>query len=90
MEIKWTDDDPETGDKRYLKADRFGGFWKFHYRVKRRDIWKRLQPTIAMWEHVLDSLERRYRREEVTDDELRQVKQIVADLVARRKLAEEP
>jgi len=85
MEIKWTDTDPETGERRYLKADRFAGFWKFQYRSKRRDIWKRLMPTLDMWETVLDGLERRYqRREGVNEEDIQQVQRIMADLEARQ------
>lgn len=85
MEIKWTDADPETGERRYLRAERFAGFWKFHYRVKRRDIWKRLMPTPEMWAVVLDGLERRYqRREGVSEEDLHQVKRIVADIELKK------
>lgn len=91
MEIKWTEDDPDSGERRFIKADRFAGFWKFHYRSSRRGIWTRLHPpTIDMWEQVLDALERRYqRREGVTEDDLKQVQRIIKDLKARRGDAEE-
>lgn len=89
MDIKWTDIDDETGERRFIKAERFAGFWKFHYRETRRGIWTRLHPpTIEMWENVLDALQRRYRRREgVTEEDVTQVKQILADL--KRKHAEE-
>jgi hypothetical protein len=82
MDIKWTDTDPETGDRRYLRAERFGGFWKFHYRSERRGIWARLYPpTAEMWEIVLDALERRYRRREgVSEEDVQQVQDILKDL----------
>lgn len=84
MEIKWTDDDDETGERRFIKADRFAGFWKFHVRIKRRGEWVRLHPTIEMWKEVLDSMERRYRRREgVTEDDLKQVRRIIAELRAK-------
>jgi hypothetical protein len=86
MEIKWHDNDPESGERRYLKADRFAGFWKFHYRVKRRDVWKRLMPTQEMWEVVLDGMERRYqRREGVEESDIVQVKRIIAELAAKNQ-----
>ena len=90
MDIKWTDADPETGEKRFLKAERFGGFWKFQYREARRGVWTRLfPPTIEMWEIVLDALERRYRRREgVSDEDLDQVKRIVAELERKHRPAE--
>jgi len=38
-----------------------------------------------MWEHVLDSLKRRYRRREgVSDEDVDQVERIVKDLQRRR------
>jgi hypothetical protein len=82
MEIKWTDTDPETGQKRFLCAERFGGQWSFRFKLQRRGDWTRgLGPTRAMWETVLDALERRYqRREGVSDADLRQVRGILAAL----------
>ncbi len=82
IEIKWTDTDPETGQRRFLCAYRFAGVWRFKWRLKRRGEWTRgLKPTRAMWEHVLDSLHRRYRRREgVTDEDIDQVAKILRSL----------
>jgi hypothetical protein len=79
IEIKWTDSDPENGERRYLRAARFAGRWQFAFRAQRRDVsWRELEPTRAMWEHVLDSLRRRYRRREgVSDEDVRQVELIL-------------
>jgi hypothetical protein len=79
MEIKWTDTDPATGQRRYLRAHRFARTWHFSYRLQRRDVrWLRLEPTRAMWEHVLDSLRRRYRRREgVSDEDIEQVERVL-------------
>jgi hypothetical protein len=89
VEIKWTDIDPESGHKRYLCADRFAGEWSFRWKWQRRGPWNRgLQPTLEMWELVLDALKRRYRRREgVSDEDVEQVARIVADL--KRRLEEE-
>jgi hypothetical protein len=63
MEIKWTDTDPVTGKRRFVRAERFGRSWRFTYRSERRGVWEPGPlPTRATWEHVLDALERRYRR----------------------------
>jgi hypothetical protein len=80
MQIKWTDVDPETGQRRFLSARRFAGEWHFRWKLVRRGQWNRsLQPTHAMWEHVLDSLRRRYRRREgVSDEDVEQVERILA------------
>ena len=89
IEIQWTDTDPETGARRFLCAEKFAGRWRFAWRLKRRTRWNRdLEPTRAMWEHVLDSLRRRYRRREgVTDDDITQVERIVAEW--RRRFGEQ-
>ena len=85
MEIKWHDIDPETGQRRFLCADRFANIWRFRWKLVRRGNWnKGLTPTVAMWEHVLDAMERRYRRREgVSEADLKQVTNILAE--ARRK-----
>jgi hypothetical protein len=81
IEIKWTDREPETGERRFLCAEKFAGEWHFRWKLQRRGPWTRgLQPTRAMWEHVLDSLRRRYRRREgVTDEDVEQVERLLAD-----------
>jgi hypothetical protein len=83
IEIKWHDIDPDTGRRRYLAADRFGGVWRFRWKLQRRGEWTRgLEPTRAMWEHVLDSLKRRYRRREgVDDDDIAQVEKVLAEVI---------
>jgi hypothetical protein len=47
--------------------------------LQRRDVrWHPLTPTRAMWEHVLDSLRRRYRRREgVSDADVEQVERLL-------------
>jgi hypothetical protein len=86
MEIKWTDTDPETGQRRYLRADRFAGEWSFRWKLQRRSPWNEgLEPTIEMWELILDNLKRRYRRREgVSDEDVEQVEGILARLYRRR------
>lgn len=70
IQIKWTDENPETGGRRFLCAEHWAGEWRFKWKLQRRGDWTRgLEPTKAMWEHVLDSLKRRYRRREGVDDE---------------------
>lgn len=79
IQIKWTDTDPETGQRRFLSAERFARQWQFKWKLQRRGEWTPgLVPTRAMWEHVLDSLQRRYvRREGVTDEEIQEVVRIL-------------
>jgi hypothetical protein len=90
IEIKWTDEHPDTGERRFLCAEKFAGEWRFKWKPQRRGEWTRgLKPTRAMWEHVLDSLHRRYRRREgVDDDDIAQVEQILRDLPVPRELQE--
>jgi hypothetical protein len=89
MEIKWHDIDPETEKRRYLCAQRFAGEWSFRWKLQRRGDWTRgLEPTRAMWEHVLDSLQRRYRRREgVSEADITQVERILAQVIKRENLA---
>ena len=91
IEIKWTDEDPATGGRRFLSAEKFAGQWHFKWKLQRRGEWtKGLVPTREMWEHVLDSLQRRYRRREgVDDDDLAQVEKILRDLPVPRELDDE-
>jgi hypothetical protein len=79
MQIKWTDTDPETSQRRFLCAERFAGVWRFKWKLQRRGPWNRgLEPTRVMWEHVLDSLKRRYRRREgVSDEDVEQVERVL-------------
>ncbi len=83
MEIKWHDTEPDTGERRFLAAERFAGEWRFRWKLKRRGEWTRgLAPTRAMWEHVLDALERRYwRREGVELADINQVKKLLATVI---------
>ncbi len=86
IEIKWNDTDPETGERRFLRAEKFGGEWHFSFRKQRRDVqWRKgLTPTREMWEVVLDSLQRRYRRREgVSDEDLQQVERVLRELRRR-------
>jgi hypothetical protein len=85
MEIKWHDLDPATAGRRYLCAERFAGQWSFRWKLQRRGDWTRgLEPTRAMWEHVLDSLQRRYRRREgVSEADITQVERILAAVIKR-------
>jgi len=88
IQIKWTDSDPETGARRFLCAEKFAGQWRFRWKLVRRGPWNRdLEPTRAMWEHVLDSLRRRYRRREGVDDA--DVDQVERVLTAWREPIEE-
>lgn len=81
MDIQWTDIDPVTSGKLFYKAERFGRQWKFRVRTHQRGESQPIAPTRAMWDVVLENLERRYRRREgVDDDDLNQVKRILAEL----------
>jgi hypothetical protein len=81
IQIQWTDEDPATGERRFLYAEKFAGAWNFKWRYKRRTNWnKGLAPTREMWEHVLECLKRRYRRREgVSDEDVKQVERVLKD-----------
>lgn len=87
IEIGWTDTDPDSGQRRFLSADKFGGVWRFKWKLQRRGEWTRgLEPTPEMWEHVLDSLKRRYRRREgVSDEDVEQVEKILKEIRRREE-----
>lgn len=81
MDIQWTDVDPDSGGKLFYKAERFGHKWKFRVRTHQRGDSEPITPTREMWEVLLENLERRYRRREgVDDDDLNQVRRILAEL----------
>ena len=82
MEIKWTDTDPVTGAKRFVRAARFAGKWEFSCRRERRTDWEVWRnPSRAMWEELLESLERRLpRREGVEDEDVNKVRTILKNL----------
>jgi hypothetical protein len=78
LEVQWTDTDPDTGERRFVAATKFARQWRFRVRARRRDDWSPAAiVTRAMWETLLDALERRYRRREGASDE---------DVAAVRKL----
>lgn len=85
LEIKWKDTDPATGERRYLRADRFARVWTFSWKLQRRGFWnKGLEPTVAFWEHILEGLQRRYwRREGVELDDIKEVEKYLRE--ARQK-----
>lgn len=91
MEIKWTDTDPATGQRRFVAADRFAGRWTFRTKASRRgDEWSPVSPTRAEWETLLEALERRYwRREGVSDTDLALVRRALADVRDPPAVAEE-
>ena len=89
VEIKWKDIHPKSGERRFLRAAKFAGEWHFCYRMQRRDVrWRKLEPTREMWQHVLESIQRRYRRREgISDEDVPAVERIVREL--RRRDEEE-
>jgi hypothetical protein len=91
IEIKWTDEDPETGQKRFVSAEKFAGEWTFKWKLQRRGEWTPgLELTRDIWEYILDCLERRYRRREgVSDADVDQVKKLLKTMPVPRDLDSE-
>jgi hypothetical protein len=81
VEVQWTDTDPDTGERRFVSAERFARQWTFQVRFKRRENWRTVrQVTRQMWEDLLESLERRYqRREGVEESELLAIRKLLAE-----------
>lgn len=90
IEIQWHDIDPKTHKKRYLRAECFADEWRFLFRAVRRSEWEKIRtPTQEMWEHVLDSLKRRYqRREGVDEEDVKRVEAILKEVIRIRKIRE--
>jgi hypothetical protein len=88
MEIKWTDVDPETGQRRFVCAERFARVWRFKWKLQRRGDWTQgLAATRELWDLLLDALRRRYRRREgVTDEDVQQVERIIKELPVPREV----
>lgn len=80
MEIKWTEDDPDTGAKRYIRAEKFAGRWEFSLRVTRRSEWARgLVPTRAMWEYLLEALRDKHQyRDGASEADIAAVERVLA------------
>ena len=80
-EIKWTDTDPRTGERRYLRAPSSPASGASP--TARSDgmcAVRDLKPTREMWEIVLDSLKRRYRRREgVSEEDVAQVERVLRE-----------
>ena len=91
FQIKWTDEQPETKQRRFLCAQRFAGEWSFKWKLQRRGDWTTgLEPTKEMWLHILDGLKRRYRRREgVSDEDIAQVEKILKNWKEPRELGNE-
>ena len=81
MQIEWTDSDPETGDRRFVYAEKFARQWRFFIRFRRRTEWEPATTvTRDMWETLLEAMERRYwRREGISDADLASVRKILAE-----------
>jgi hypothetical protein len=80
MEIQWTDNDPDTGERRYVTAEKFARLWRFKLRHGRRGEWKPARRVSReMWEALLDGLERRHQRKNrASDEDLAAVRKIIA------------
>jgi hypothetical protein len=92
MEIEWTDADPESGEKRFVRALKFARAWTFQVRFRRRTNWEAAPAvTRSMWETLLDALERRYRRREgVSEEDLARVRNVLAILKPEPEFDGEP
>ncbi len=81
VEVQWTETDPATAAKRFVRVTRFAGRWSFVVRAKRREDWEAVVPTRDLWETLLEALERRLpRREGITEDDLKAVRKTLAGL----------
>lgn len=69
------------GTKREVLARRFGGEWHFRERTGRHDPWREVDvPSREDWETLLDGLRRRYQRRGFTEEDVRAVERMIAEL----------
>jgi len=89
IQIQWHDRDPDTGARRYWRAERFAGQWKLQCKQERRGAWEgEAAPTRETWERILESMQRRYRRRQGVDhDDVEQVEKILAEVIGSRNCA---
>ncbi|VTS07103.1 hypothetical protein [Tuwongella immobilis] len=80
MEIKWTEDDEQSGERVFVKAERFARKWKFFSKVSRRSDWEPVaEPPRAYWEYLLAALEAKYRyRDGVDESDVADVQRVLA------------
>lgn len=72
----------EDGTKREFEVSRNRNEWTFRYRDHRRDDWTEVRnPTVGMWEQLLDLMERKYQRRRCAWRDVEQVK----DYLEKRK-----
>ena len=82
LEIKWTDEEASTGQRRFIRAERFARVWEFRWKYNRRgDYYPGLKVTRVMWEHVLESMKRRYQRREVQEEDIKEIEKILKEFV---------
>lgn len=80
-DIQWTDQDPGTGQRRFVRAEKFARKWEFKVRSTRRGVWAAATVTRAMWEELLEALERRVQRSEgITEADVLGVRAIVESM----------
>ena len=79
-EAQWTDIDPATEARRFVRAERFARQWRFQVRSRRREDWQNVErPPRAMWEDLLAVLERRMpRREGIDEEDMKYVRGMLA------------
>src|SRR5262249_61112581 len=80
MDVKWDDTDPDTGKRRFVKAERFAGRWAFYCRRERRGVWEKwAEPPCEMWGRLLEAVGCRVRRpERVGEQDVEQVRKVNA------------
>lgn len=78
MDIRWSQVDPATGERILTMAEHFAGKWTFRRREGRRGTWEPVaHPTLEMWRHVLDHLERSRSRRLADEKQIAAVRKTV-------------
>ncbi|MDX2226737.1 MAG: hypothetical protein SFY92_06590 [Verrucomicrobiae bacterium] len=79
-EINWVTRSAE-GVRCEVRVNRFAGKITFQYREKGAPDWDHSRtPSLEDWEELLDCLERRYARKQARDEEIEEVRLMIASL----------
>lgn len=74
----WTEKTPE-GDKREVRATKFGGQWKLQSKLQDRTVWTYHEPPLpADLETLRDIIFRKYQRKRVSYDDVQELDRLLA------------
>ena len=70
----------EDGEKKEVRAERFGGNWRFQAKLKSEDNWTYYDvPTLEDLEQLRDVLWRKYQRKRLPWDDVASIDKMITD-----------